>query len=129
MQQYSALVVGACAHRWEIVVPGQAGSPQMGQRHPVRTQHADVATGQRHVLQVGKPLIPLVVREHDLATPDRAVGTVAGSVECEAEHALRSVQPVFGHHRGDVCVVVLDRPDRSATGIAVRPRGGAVARM
>ena len=92
-------------------------------------QHADVAAGQRHVLQLRQPLIALVVGEQHLAAPDRAVGAVTGSVEGEAEHLLRPVQPVLGHHRGDVRVVVLDRPDRPPAGVAPRPRGGAVARV
>ena len=78
--------VGTRAHGCEIVVPAQAGRPQMRQRHPVRAQHADVAACQRNVSQSRQPLVALVVGEQNLATPDRAVWTVARSVEGESEH-------------------------------------------
>ena len=74
-------------------------------------------------------MIALVVGEHHLAAPHRAVGPVTGAVEGEPDHLLGAVQPVLGHHGGDVGVVVLDVPDGPAVGVAVRPRGRAVSRV
>ncbi len=81
-------------------------------------------------MQLGQSLVALVVGEQHLATPDGAVGAVAGPVEGEAEHLLRSVQPVFGHHRRDVRVVVLHRCGPGGPpALRSRPGGGPVQRM
>ena len=89
----------------------------------------DVATGQRHVLQVGQPAVLLVVGEQHLATPDRAVRTVTGAVEGEPEYLLGAGEPVLGHHRCDVRMVMLHVPDWFGAAVATRPCGGAVSGM
>ena len=101
----------------------------MRQRHPVRPQHADIAAGKRHILQLRPSLITLVVREQYLTAPDRTVGPVSRSVEGEAEYLLCSVEAVLGHHRRDVRMMVLHRSHRPIAGVAVRPGGGAIGRM
>ena len=129
VRQGCSFVGGARGHRRQIGVPRDSGRPEVCQRHPVWAQHTDVATGQRHVLELRQPLEALVVGEQHLATPHRAVGAVTRSVEGESEHLLGTIQAVFGHHRRDMRVVVLHGSDRSACGVAVRPRGGPVQRM
>ena len=105
----------------------EPGGAQVRQRHPVGAQHARVAAGQRHVAEVGQPAERLVVGEQHLAAPHRAVGAVAGAVEGDPDHLLVPAQPVLGHHRGDVGVVVLHRAHRPPAACARAHAGGAVA--
>ena len=54
-------------------------------------------------------LIALQIALEDLATPDFAVGTVAGAIVGDAER--RSGQSVFGQHGSHMGMMVLDRND------------------
>ncbi len=73
-------------HRRQVRVPRDSGGPQVCQRHSVRAQDADIAAGQRHILQLRQALKALVVGQHHLAAPDRAVAAVTRSVEGEPKH-------------------------------------------
>ncbi len=114
-------------HRRQVVVPRHARRPQMRQRHPVRPQHARVATGERHVAEVRGPPELLVVGDQHLAAPDRAVGAVAGAVEGDPDDPLVGAEPVLAHHRRDVRVVVLHQVDRPVRRRGAGPAAGPVA--
>ena len=96
-------------------------------RQGLRT--AGVAAGQRDVGEVGGPDVVGVVGDQELAAPDGAVVAVAGAVEGDPEDPAVAAEPVLGHRRGDVGVVVLDLLDRSAVGVVARPPAGAVGRV
>ncbi len=53
----------------------------------------------------------LDIGHQHLAAPDGAVGAVPRAVEGEADDRRRRVEPVFGHHGGDVGVMVLHVDD------------------
>ena len=126
MPQHSALVLRTGPHRCEIEVPVQTRRPQVRKRHPIRPQHADVTARKRDVTQPGDPLVALVVGQQHSAAPDRPVRAVTCSVEGEAEYLRRAVEPVLGHHRCDVRVMVLHRSDGPVARVPMRPRGRPV---
>ena len=76
------------------------------QRHAPRLAHRGVAAGQRHVAQVRAALERRQVRAEELRAPDRAVGAVAGAVECATPMTSPS-QAVLRHAAGDVRVMML----------------------
>ena len=115
-------------NRGQIGVPLDAGGPQVRERGAIRLADRGVAARQRHVPQVRHAIESVVSGDEDLATPDRAVGAVAGAVEREADHPLTVGHTVLGHHRRDVGVVVLD--ERHVAGrVGLGPPTGLVARV
>jgi hypothetical protein len=78
---------------------------------------------------VGGAPVRLVVGDQHLATPHGAVGAVAGAVERHPDDLLVRTDAVFGEHRRDVGVVVLDPADRPSRRVRSRPLAGPVVRM
>ncbi|CCB78256.1 protein of unknown function [Streptantibioticus cattleyicolor NRRL 8057 = DSM 46488] len=108
--------------------PGQAGRPQMGEGRPVRGRAVPARGGrQRQVGQVGRPPVPVVVREQHLAAPQRAVVAVAAAVEDDTDHRRRAVEARVGHGGGHVRVVVLDEVERAPLGVLPGPARRQVA--
>ena len=64
--------------------------------------------------------------DQHLAAPDGPVGAVAGAVEGEADDQLAGGDPVLGHDRGDVGVMVLDE-GQPPLGVVFGPVPGVVA--
>ena len=65
--QDPALGLGAGRHAGQVVVPGQAGRPEVGQGRAVGAADGGVAAGQRDVFQVGQAAEPPVIGQQDLA--------------------------------------------------------------
>ena len=74
-------------------------------------------------------MVALVVGEQHLAAPDGAVGAVAGAVEREPDHLLAPSRPCSAITAAMCAWWCCTDAHRPARGIAVRPRGGAVARV
>src|SRR5689334_13113042 len=72
--------------------------------------YGGVATGQRHVAQVGAPLETLSFRNQKLPSPHLAVSAVAGAIECHANHL--PVQAVLCHATDDVRMMMLHSDPR-----------------
>ena len=82
-----------------------AGVEQVRECHPPRFADRLVAARKRNRPQVCDAAKPAVIADEKLTAPDRAVRAVTGSVECHADDRL--VQPVLGHARRHVRMVVL----------------------
>jgi hypothetical protein len=85
----------------------------------------DVATGEQRRCQVAHPFEPGEVGDHHLATPDGAVGAVAGAVEAEADD--RAGVAVLGQQRRQMGVVVLHLDHRPIAGHPPGPVGRQIA--
>src|ERR1043166_777212 len=91
--------------------PGAAGgSPGQspGPRAP-RLAGREVAAGHARVAQLADSRVGREIGLEELRAPDVAVVTVAGAVERDPDDALGDA--VFGEHRGDVRVMMLDGND------------------
>ena len=126
--EHSKFVPRRGTNRGQIGVPLDARCPQVCERDAIRPADRRIAARQRHVSEVRDALECVVAGDEDLATPDRAVGAVAGAVEREADHPLTVGHTVLGHHRRDVGVVVLDER-HLATRVGLSPPPGLIARV
>ena len=95
---------------------------QVGERHPAWIAYAGVPAGQRHVAQVGRPLIAVIVSEEDFAAPYRMVVPVTGAVERDSDHPRAPVVAVLRHGGSNMRVMVLDGPHRQSRPDSAGPR-------
>ena len=80
--------------------------------HSPRLACGAIAARQAQRRNAPEALARGAVYPQQFAAPGRAVGAEADAVECQADD--RPIETMFGHHRGDVGVMVLHAPGRDA---------------
>ena len=98
---------------------------KMSDSHPPRLADRRGAAGERHRDQMPDSFIPVKVGDQALAAPQRCVGSVPVTVECEPDNS--TFDPVFGQTRGDVGVMMLYTEDGSV--LVLRPLRREVLRV
>ena len=78
------------------------------ERRPRGFLDGRVTAREREIFQLSDALVAAIIRDENLAAPDRAIVTVARPIEREADDGTRPVQSVLGHAGRDVSVVVLN---------------------
>ena len=84
----------------------------MGERHADGVARGRVPAGLDHRSEAADPAVSGGATHQELAAPDGAVVAQTEAVEREPEHL--AAQPVLGHRRGDVRVVMLHGDGRHA---------------
>ena len=99
---------------------------EQSERRPPGLPQGSLSSRQREGAQVRHPAEPRALDDQRLSSPQGAVRSQSGAIPGEPEH--RPPEPVLGHARRDVGVVVLHLQERDGgdtSGGDLTPRGSA----
>ena len=121
------MIAGAC--EFLCLVFGNACVDQMREGHAPRFANSGFTAGHGNVVEVGEAVEAIEGTDEHFPSPDAAIGTVARSVEREANDW--TCKGMLCHAGGDMGVMMLNRneAEHALGGVSLCPAGREIAGM